>query len=105
MEIAVLLIALGFGYKIFAEASSNNKKQLKQLGRMVGVIIMVAALLGAVCMTICMAQCVYMSQCGICPLHGSKFGPGMSKKFGFKGMCPFSTPGTPTAPAGATDPK
>ena len=49
MHTALLLIALGFGYKIYAEASVDKKKSLKRLGRIVGVSIMVIALLGTGC--------------------------------------------------------
>lgn len=49
MQSALLLIALGFGYKIFAEASANNKKRVKQLGQLVGSVIMIISFLGTLC--------------------------------------------------------
>ena len=60
MKIGLLLIALGFGYKIFAEATVNPKKTLKKLGRVVGIIMMVLSL-GA---TACMLWCMSTSDCG-----------------------------------------
>ena len=47
MRTALFLIVLGFGYKIFVEASEKQKKSLKQLGQVVGVILMAASLCGA----------------------------------------------------------
>ena len=49
MQSALLLIALGFGFKIFAEASTNAKKHVKRLGQIVGIVIMVVSFLGTVC--------------------------------------------------------
>jgi len=49
MKIALLLLAMGFGYKVFAEASKNTKKSLKTLGRVVGTFMMIVALMGTVC--------------------------------------------------------
>ncbi len=57
MQSALLLIALGFGFKIFAEASSNNKKNVKRLGQLVGIIIMVTSFLGTLCMVSSAIQC------------------------------------------------
>ena len=39
MQLAFLLIALGFGFKVFAEATSNPKKRIKQIGQFVGGFI------------------------------------------------------------------
>lgn len=52
MKTALLLIALGWGFKIYADASSMGKKSVKRLGRMVGIVIMVISFLGALCTTI-----------------------------------------------------
>lgn len=48
MNTALLLIALGFGFKIFAEAGKSGEKSVKSLGRMVGGFIMFVALMGTV---------------------------------------------------------
>ncbi len=53
MKIAVLLIALGFGYKIFTDA---NKEQggTKSLGRLIGIVMMIAsASIGAMIVGLC----------------------------------------------------
>lgn len=50
MKIALLLLALGFGFKIFAEASTMAKKSLKQLGRAVGLFIMLVSFAGTLCL-------------------------------------------------------
>lgn len=90
MDTALLLIALGFGFKIFAEASSNNKKQLKQLGRAVGVVIMIVSAAGAACTTYTTATCAYSCQIGKCDMHGGKFGHKFGKGFMGKTDCPFA---------------
>ena len=90
MDTALLLVALGFGFKIFAEASANNKKQLKQLGRTVGVAIMIISAAGAACTTYMAAKCVYSFQLGNCDMHGARFGHGFGKGFMGKMDCPFS---------------
>ena len=76
MHSGLLLIALGFGFKIFAEASSNNKKRLRQLGQLIGVFIMVTSFLGTLCTV------SYAIQSGkLCP---------MGKGWGYGGkMCPI----------------
>ena len=43
MQLALLLIALGFGYKIFVEATSQGKKRVKQIGQLIGGFIMLIA--------------------------------------------------------------
>jgi hypothetical protein len=53
MKIALLLLALGFGYKIFADAT-KEQGGLKTLGRLIGIVMMVVSLImGAVCMAYC----------------------------------------------------
>ena len=49
MQTAFLLIAMGFGFKIFADTYTINKRSVKQLGRTVGIIIMAVSLLGTLC--------------------------------------------------------
>lgn len=46
MKTALFLIALGFGYKVFAEATANGKKSLRQIGRLIGAFTMIVSLLG-----------------------------------------------------------
>lgn len=95
MQSALLLIALGFGFKIFAEASEKQKKSIKQLGRLVGIVIMVISLCGVLCSVFaCMkgGGCGGAMASGFCPTHGSEkemmgFGHyGMKKD---KAMCPL----------------
>ncbi len=47
MRTALFLIALGFGYKIFAEASQQKTKNLQKLGQWVGTAMMLISILGA----------------------------------------------------------
>ena len=42
MKVALLLITLGFGYKIFADAT-KEQGSLKSLGRVIGIVMMVVA--------------------------------------------------------------
>jgi len=51
MQTALLLIALGFGFKVFADASKNPKKTIRAIGRLVGIIMMILGLTGAICTT------------------------------------------------------
>ena len=44
MQLALLLIASGFGYKIFAEATAHPKKRVKKLGQIVGLVMIVIGL-------------------------------------------------------------
>ena len=81
MHSALLLIALGFGYKIFAEASSNGKKRVKQLGQLVGSVIMIVSFLGTLCAVSCAIQYGKMNY----PMEKNWTGGGK--------MCPFT--GTP----------
>ena len=69
MQLAFLLIALGFGYKIFVEATSQGKKRVKQIGQFVGGFIMLIALAAS------LGIISYMIKYG-CPMKGGK-------------MCPF----------------
>jgi len=71
--IGLLLLALGFGCKVFADATANTRKGLQILGRAIGLFIMIASV-GAI---ICTA-----ASCGF-GMYGGK--GMMGKKF-----CPFS---------------
>ena len=78
MRTALLLIALGFGFKIFAEASSNAKKSVRRLGRVVGSIIMITSFLG----TLCAITYTIKHEGGLCPT---------GKHWGMSGkMCPLT---------------
>ena len=81
MKIGLLLLALGFGYKIFNEASGNAKKSIRQLGRIIGIYIMIVSFIGS----LCALQWVIAANKANCPLTG-----------GWKGMkmCPFGGMGT-----------
>ena len=46
MEIALLLIALGFGFKIFADADTYAKKQTRKAAQAVGLFIIMISLIG-----------------------------------------------------------
>jgi len=48
MHIALALIALTLGYKVFADAS-KEKEGLKLLGQIIGIFVMILALLGTLC--------------------------------------------------------
>ena len=70
MKVALLLIAMGFGFKIFAEASTNAKKSIKNLGRLVGAFIMIVALVGTVCKIGWIIKCSNYGKSGsFCPIH------------------------------------
>jgi len=49
MKTALLLIALGFGFKIFVEAYSSRRKTIKHIGLIVATIMMLFSFLGALC--------------------------------------------------------
>jgi len=89
MQTALLLIALGFGFKIFAEASANNKKSVKQLGRLIGIIIMVISLFGTICTVWCAAKCGLTGYGSyFCPLGGK--GGKAGYRMAGKRMCPIT---------------
>ena len=72
MHLALLLIALGFGFKIFSEASSGGKKPINQLGRLIGVVIMALSFLSTVCMVSCIVKSGSAGPMGkrMCPITG-----------------------------------
>ena len=74
MKIAVILIALGFGYKIFIDAT-KEQGGTKTLGRLIGIVMMiVSASIGAMILGLCAAStfCSVKSACGVtsssCPM-------------------------------------
>ena len=80
MQTGLLLIALAFGYKIFSESSANAKKSLKQLGRVIGIYIMVVSFIGS----LCVLNCVIRYGNWNCPFKGQGWS-------GMK-MCPITGP-------------
>ena len=82
MQTALLLIALGFGFKIFAEASANAKKSVKQLGRLVGIVIMVVSFVGTLCTV------WYTISCG--KMYGPMGGKYWMGGHGMKKWCPIT---------------
>ena len=79
MQLALLLIAMGFGYKIYIEATSQAKKRLKQIGQFVGIFMILIALAGSI------SHVIYAAKYG-CPIGGK------GGRWGGK-MCPIT--GTP----------
>ena len=78
--IAGLLIAAAVGYWVL-ERASTQKGQLKQVGLLVGSLILIGSLLSAVCTVVCMGAP------GSCPLMGGKkLGMGMYHKGGMMPM-------------------
>ena len=71
MKIFLLLITLGYGYKIFASAT-KEQGSLKILGRLIGIVMMIAAVgIGASKAAQCVASGYCPSKiCGIghCPM-------------------------------------
>ena len=63
MSTALLLIALGFGFKIYVEASRTTKANTKRLGRIVAIFIMVLAATGALCHTAKSIRCGLSAGC------------------------------------------
>lgn len=57
MSVALCLIALALGYKVFVDAS-KEKEGVKLLGQAIGIFVMVAALLLALCGAM---KCAYKS--------------------------------------------
>ena len=82
MQLALFLIALGFGFKIFGEASQNPKKSIKQLGRTIGASVMIVSALASLLFLGTAAKCMKM---GCSPFENLGKGFGDMKK-----MCPFT---------------
>ena len=65
MKTALLLITLGFGYKVFADAT-KEPGSLRTVGRLVGLIMMIASMgIGAYKIAAC------ASMAGLCPTKSS----------------------------------
>lgn len=72
MKIAIALIALALGYKVFTEAA-KEKEGLKLLGQVIGVFVMILSLLLTLCGIVMMMNCPYKDisdMKGKCPLTG-----------------------------------
>jgi len=84
MKVALLLIALGFGYKIYAEACQNRSKKVRRLGQIISSIIMIFSLVGVLCVTL------LGGRYGACPSCGSKgWKSGWSCPFAAKKNLPY----------------
>ena len=75
MFIALNLIALALGYKVFVEAT-REKKDLKTLGRAVGIFIMIIAFTMTTFSVVKLSKawCASKSKSG-CPFRSFKFCP------------------------------
>ena len=79
MQVAISLLALALGYKVFAD-SHKEKEGLKLLGQVIGIVVMIGALLSVACgVSKCMSHsgctksergCPTMAKTS-CPMHGS----------------------------------
>ncbi len=76
--IGILLLGAAAGYLVL-ERAETHKGQLKQVGRLVGAMLIVVGLIGAVCRIISLAT-------GYCPGDG-------------KGWCPYAGKARISAPA------
>ena len=87
MQTALLLIALGFGFKIFSDASEKQKKSVKQLGRVVGVVMMALSFLGSICTTLTAIKTggTFYPMFN-CPTHGFDRSDGYGDYHGSMGM-------------------
>lgn len=81
MKIGLLLIALGFGYQIFADAYRQKLKPLERLGKAVGAVIMLVSFFGILCFLFPGFK-LFCDQKGYCPFAAK----------GGKAMCGFSSP-------------
>jgi hypothetical protein len=95
MSFGLLLIALGFGYKIYVEASLNSKKRLKKLGRLVGGSMMGLSTIVAAGMLLCALACAGRGSGYFCPIKG-----GMMKSG--KLFCPVTGKAVSQPPASST---
>ena len=92
MQSGLLLIALGFGYTIFAQASVKTKKSLQQLSRIIGIAMMVVSACGIVCST---WSCISRAQNGECFMgseghHKKRFADFDNDGYGKKRFCPVA---------------
>jgi len=72
MGCAVGLIALGVGYIVFLNAS-KEKGSLRQVGRVIGAVIIVVSVLIGICATKCKmmgGECPMSGKAGMCPITG-----------------------------------
>ena len=78
MRTALLLIALGFGFKTFVKASANPTKSVRQFGRLIGIFMMLISFIGTICTVTYTIQ-----EKWYCPFEGKSFGA-------FGKMCPLT---------------
>ncbi len=72
--VPLLLISLSLGYFVFLYAS-REKNEVKTVGRLVGIVVIVLSLSGVLCSTVCMIKkgsCGMMKkeQCNMGSSHG-----------------------------------
>lgn len=67
MHLALLLISLAVGYKVYMDGNSQTKKKAKQLGRAIGVFIMILSVAATLCATASLIK--KGGQYGYCPLQ------------------------------------
>lgn len=80
MRIALFLLVLGFGYRIFIDASRQKIKGFQSLGQSVGVFMMVVSLFG----------CLYFIASGLKYLCVQKGNCPVMSKGKWMQNCPFS---------------
>lgn len=81
MCVAISLVALALGYKVFADAN-KEKEGIKFLGQVIGIVVMLAALVSIACGA---AKCMNRSDCSMmsksncammaktnCPMHAAE---------------------------------
>ena len=79
MNVAISLVALALGYKVFADAH-KEKEGLKLLGQIIGVVVMIASVLALTCGA---AKCMKNQNCFMisksnCPLMAKTGSPQQS---------------------------
>ena len=68
MSCAISLIALGVGYMVFLNAS-KEKGSTRQIGRIIGALIVVLSILSGICMAKCkMGTCSMYGKAPMCPI-------------------------------------
>lgn len=69
MKLGLLLIAMGYGYRVYADAL-KEKGTLRSIGQWVGMIMMATSLVAS-------SLTIYAYSSGKCPvMHGRPFGKG-----------------------------
>lgn len=66
--IACSLLALSAGYFVFAHASAQKAEEVRQVGRIAGIVVMLIALIGTICGVMCKSN---QDGCGMKAARGS----------------------------------